>query len=102
MYELLSSELTNCPQAVAVLGELAAHMVSLRRVEPEAVSAQSLANAIEGLNRTRFGGSGDLLRLKDVIDSSRRAGQKTRHPEDSHVISPHGWGMSTRSMRRGC
>ena len=67
-YELLSSELTNCPRADAV-GELAVQwqqmVVSLRRVEQKAVSSQNLANSIEGLNRTRAEAVGDRLRLKD-------------------------------------
>ena len=68
-YDLLSSEFTNCPRAVAALGELAAQwqqmMVSLRRVEQEAMSSQSQANAIKGLSRTRTEAAGDPLRLKD-------------------------------------
>ena len=45
-YEILSSELANCPRTAAVLGELA--MVgTLQRVEQETVSSQNLANAIE-------------------------------------------------------
>ena len=56
-YGVLNSELTNCPRTAAVLGELAAHwhqmMGTLQRVEQEAVSSQSLANAIESIGRTR-------------------------------------------------
>ena len=55
-YELLSSEwAAQCRQMV----------VSLRRVEQEAVSTQNLANAVESLTRTRTGTAGDRLRLKD-------------------------------------
>ena len=67
--DFLSSELASCPRAAAVLGALAAQwqqiVVSLQRVEQEAVSSQSLANAIENMNRTRAQATGDRLRLKD-------------------------------------
>ena len=56
-YGTLNSELRNCPRTAAVLGELAAQwqqmMGTLQRVEQEAVSSQSLANAIESIGRTR-------------------------------------------------
>ena len=56
-YGKLNSELTNCPRTVAVLGEFASQrqqmMGTFQRVEREAVSAQSLANAIESIGRTR-------------------------------------------------
>ena len=55
-YELLSSELA---------GQCRQLMVSLRRVEQEAVSSQNLANAVESLIRTRTVTAGDRLRLKD-------------------------------------
>ena len=62
-HELFSSELTNCPRTVAVLGELASQwkqmVVSLRRVEQEAVSSH------KGLSRIRTEAAGDRLRLKD-------------------------------------
>ena len=65
-YGKLNSELTNCPCTAAVLGELAAQwqqmMGTLQRVEQEAVSSQSLANAIESIGRTPTAGR---LRLKD-------------------------------------
>ena len=66
---ILNSELTNCPRTVAVLGELAAQwqqmMGTLQRVEQEAVSSQSLANAFDNIGRTRTDATGSLLRLKD-------------------------------------
>ena len=40
-------------------------MGSLQRVEQENVTSQSLANAIENMNRTRTDATGDRLRLKD-------------------------------------
>ena len=50
-YELLSSEMTNGPLALAVLGELAAlwqqMVVTLQLVEEEAVPSQNLADAVE-------------------------------------------------------
>ena len=56
-YGILNSELTNCPRTAAVLGELAAQwrqmMGTLERIEQEAVSPQSLGNAIESIARTR-------------------------------------------------
>ena len=65
----LNSELTNCPRTAAVLGELAAQwqqmMGTLQRVEQEAVSSQSLANAIESIGRTRTEATAVRLRLKD-------------------------------------
>ena len=68
-YGLLNSELTNCPRTAAVLGELLAQwqqmMGTLQRVEQEAVSSQSLANAIESIGRTRTEATAGRLRLKD-------------------------------------
>ena len=68
-YGTLNSELTNCPRMAAVLGELAAQwqqmMRTLQRVEQEAVSSQSLANAIESIGRTRTEATAVRLRLKD-------------------------------------
>ena len=68
-YGKLNSELTNCPLTAAVLGELAAQwqqmMGTLQRVEQEAVSAQSLANAIENIGRTRTEATLSRPRLKD-------------------------------------
>ena len=68
-YDILSSELASCRRAAAVLGELAAQwqqiMVSLQRVEQEAASSQSPANAVENMNRTRAEAAGDRPRLKD-------------------------------------
>ena len=68
-YGKLNSELTNCPRTAAVLGELAAQwqqtMGTLQRVEQEAVSSQSLANAIESIGRTRTEATAGRLRLKD-------------------------------------
>ena len=67
--DILSCELESCPRAAAVLGALAAQwqqiVVSLQRVEQEAVSSQCLAKAIENMNRTRAESTGDGLRLKD-------------------------------------
>ena len=64
----LNSDLTNCPRT-AVLGELAAQwqqmMGTLQRIEQEAVSSQSLANAIESISRTRTDVIAGQLRLKD-------------------------------------
>ena len=40
-------------------------MGTLERVEQEAVSSQSSANAIEPTNKTRIGATGNRLRLKD-------------------------------------
>ena len=57
------------PRTAAVLGELAAQwqqmMGTLQRVEQEAVSSQSLANAIESIGRTRTEATAVRLRLKD-------------------------------------
>ena len=68
-YGKLNSELTNCPRTAAVLGELAAQwqqmMGTLQRVEQEAVSSQSLADAIDSIGRTRTEATADRLRLKD-------------------------------------
>ena len=68
-YGTLNSELTNSPRTAAVLGELAAQwqqmMGTLQRVEQEAVSSQSLANAIESIGRTRTEATAGRLRLKD-------------------------------------
>ena len=70
-YGILNSELTTCPRAAAVLGELATPwhqmMGSLLRVEQEAVPSQNLANAIENVDqdRTRIDATGNRLRLKD-------------------------------------
>ena len=65
---ILNSELTNCPRTAAVLGEMAAQwqqmMRILQRVE-QAVSSQSLANAIEHTGRTRTDATESRLRLKD-------------------------------------
>ena len=65
----LNSELTSCPRTAAVLGELAANwqqmMGTLQRVEQEAVSSQSLDNAIESIGRTRTEATPSRLRLKD-------------------------------------
>ena len=70
-YGMLNSELMNCPRTAAVLGELAAQwqqmMGTLQRVEQEAVSSQSLANANENIGRTRTDATGSgRLRLKDL------------------------------------
>ena len=66
---ILNSELTNCPCTAAVLGELAAQwqemMGTLQRVEQEAVSSQSLADANESIGRTRTEATAGRLRLKD-------------------------------------
>ena len=68
-YGILNSELTNCPRTAAVLGEFAAQwqqmMGALQRVEQEAVSSQSPANAIENIGRTRIDATAGRLRLKD-------------------------------------
>ena len=40
-------------------------MVTLQRIEQEAVSSQNMANAIENLSRTRSDVTGSRLRLKD-------------------------------------
>ena len=68
-YGILNSELTNCPRTAAVLGELAAQwqqmMGTLQRVEQDALSSQSLANAIESIGRTRTEATAGRLRLKD-------------------------------------
>ena len=68
-YGLLNSELTNCPRTAAVLGELAAQwqqmLGTLQRVEQEAVSSRSLANAIGSIGRTRTEATAGRLRLKD-------------------------------------
>ena len=65
----LSSELTNCPRTAAVLGEMAAQwqqmMGTHQRVEQEVVSSQSLANAVENINKMRIDATGGQLRLKD-------------------------------------
>ena len=67
-YCILNSELTNCPRPAAVLGELAAQwqqMVgTLPRIEQEAVSSQSLANAIESIGRTRTEATAGRLRFQ--------------------------------------
>ena len=69
MYGTLNSELSNCPRTVAALGELAAQwqqmLEILQRVEQEAVSSQSLANAIESIGRTRTEATAGRRRLKD-------------------------------------
>ena len=61
-YGIRNSELTNCPRTAAVLGELAAQwqqmMATLQLVEQETVSSQSLANAIENINKTRIDATG--------------------------------------------
>ena len=57
-YGILNSELTNCPRRQQMMG-------TLQRVEQEAVSSQSLANAIEGIGRTRMDATVSRLRLKD-------------------------------------
>ena len=61
-YGIRNSELTNCPRTAAVLGELAAQwqqmMATLQPVEQETVSSQSLANAIENINKTRIDATG--------------------------------------------
>ena len=66
---ILNSELTGGPRTVVVLGELAAQwqqmMGTLQRVEQEAVSSKSLANAIESIGRTRTEATAVRLRLKD-------------------------------------
>ena len=53
---ILNSELTNCPRTAAVLGGFAAQwqqmMGFLQRVEQETVSSQSVANAVENMNKT--------------------------------------------------
>ena len=68
-YGTLNSELTNCPRTAAVLGEMAAQwqqiMGPLQRVEQEAVSSQSLTNAIESIGRSRTEATAGRLRLKD-------------------------------------
>ena len=71
-YGILNSELTNCPRTsrtAAVVGELAAQWQQMRgttrRVEQEAVSSPSLANAIENIGRTRTDATSGRLRLKD-------------------------------------
>ena len=57
------------PRTDAVLGTLASQwqqmMAALQRVEQETVSSQSLANAIEKMNRTRIDAPGSRLRLMD-------------------------------------
>ena len=66
-YGILNIELTNCPITVAVLGELAAQwqqmMGTLQRVEQEAVSSRSLANATENIGKTRTDATVIRLRL---------------------------------------
>ena len=66
---ILNTELTNCPSTTAVLGELAAQwqqmMGTLQRIEQEAVSSQSLANAIENIGRTRTDVTAGRVRLED-------------------------------------
>ena len=68
-YGLLNNELTNCPRTAAVLEELAAQrqqmVVSIQRIEQEAVSSQNMDNAMENLSRTRSDTTGSRLRLKD-------------------------------------
>ena len=66
---ILNSELTNCPRTAAVLGELAAQwqqmMGTLRRVEQETLSSQSLANTDKNMSKARIDATGNRLRLKD-------------------------------------
>ena len=68
-FGILSSELTKCPRTAAALGELAAQwqqmMGFLQRVEQDTVSSQSVANAVENMNKTRIDATARRLRLKD-------------------------------------
>ena len=67
-YNILSSELANCPRTAAVLGELAAQwqqtVGTLQRVEQETVSSQNLANAIENIARHDLDAIGSRLRFQ--------------------------------------
>ena len=97
-YGLLNSELMNCQRTAAVLGELAAQwqqlMEILQRIEQEAVLSQNMTNAIHGVMRQEDG-----CDCRTENDYTRRVGRATRHSDDLHVRSPHGWGTSIRSMK---
>ena len=66
---IFNSELTNCPRTAAVLAELATQwqqmIATLERVQQETVSSQSLAKAIENIDKTRIDATRNRLRLKD-------------------------------------
>ena len=102
-YGVLNSEWTNCPRTAAVLGKLATQrqqmMGTLQRVEQEAVSSRSLANAIENIGRTRTEATAGRLRLKDGerLCPKSCSGSTPNGGFAREVL--RGWDTSTRHMR---
>ena len=65
-YGILNSELTTCPLTAAVLAAQWQQMMgTLQRVEQEALSSQSLANASESIGRIRTEATAGRQRLKE-------------------------------------